>query len=206
MLTAVLGSALMDYAMHGRVATAQGNDDPTKVVQGCFPCRGERGWVTISIATEDAWLRLCEVLGHPDWTREPRFVDPDQRRQHRQEIQEFLAQWTRSRTKFEVTHQLQAAGIAAGPVLSAKELFDDVHLQERGFFEVCTHPEAGTHPYYGRPMQFSKTSLRNHRPAPCFGEHNRYVFGKLLGLSEAEMIDLTREGIVSEHPLVPMGE
>ncbi len=206
MLTSVMGSALMDYAMNGRVATTQGNDDSTQIVQGCFPCQGERGWVTISIDTEGAWQRLCGVLGHPDWMSEPRIADPVQRRQHRQEIQRHLAEWTRTRTKFEVTQQLQAAGIPAGPVLNAKELFEDAHLQERGFFEVCTHPEAGTHPYYGRPMHFTKTPLHNNRPAPCFGEHNHYVFGELLGLSDQEMTDLIREGIMSEHPLVPMGE
>jgi crotonobetainyl-CoA:carnitine CoA-transferase CaiB-like acyl-CoA transferase len=206
MLTAVMGSALMDYAMNGRVATTQGNDDPTKIIQGCFPCQGERGWVTISIDTEDTWQRLCGVLGHPDWTREPHFAEVAQRRQHRQEAQAYLAEWTRSRTKFEVTQQLQAAGIPAGPVLSAKELFDDGHLQEREFFEVCTHPEAGTHSYYGRPMQLTKTPLRNNRPAPCFGEHNHYVFGELLGLSDEDIATLIREEIVSTHPLVPMGE
>jgi crotonobetainyl-CoA:carnitine CoA-transferase CaiB-like acyl-CoA transferase len=91
-------------------------------------------------------------------------------------------------------------------VLSAKELFADVHLQEREFFEVSTHPEAGTHPYYSRPMQLTKTPLRTNRPAPCFGEHNHYVFGELLGLSDEEIADLTRQEIVSTHPLVPMGE
>ena len=79
-------------------------------------------------------------------------------------------------------------------------------LQERGFFEVSTHPEAGTHPYYSRPLQFTQTPLHNDRPAPCFGEHNRYVFSELLGLSDEEIAALTRDGIVSEQPLVPMAE
>jgi crotonobetainyl-CoA:carnitine CoA-transferase CaiB-like acyl-CoA transferase len=206
MLASAMGAALMDHAMNGRIATTQGNDDPNMILQGCFPCQGERGWVTISIDSEDAWQRLCGVLGDPDWTREPRFATPAQRRQHRREVAAYLGAWTASQTKFEVTQQLQAAGISAGPVLSAKELFDDAHLRKRGFFEVSTHPEAGTHPYYCRPMQFTKTPLHNDRPAPCFGEHNRYVFSELLGLSDEEIAALTRDGIVSEQPLVPMAE
>jgi crotonobetainyl-CoA:carnitine CoA-transferase CaiB-like acyl-CoA transferase len=79
-------------------------------------------------------------------------------------------------------------------------------LQARGFFEICDHPQAGTHAYYGRPMQLSKTPLGTYRPAPCFGEHHAYVFGELLGLSTGEIETLTAEGILAERPLTPMGE
>ncbi len=114
--------------------------------------------------------------------------------------------WTRQYTKSEVVQRLQEGGIAAGPVLSAKELFDDPHLQARGFFETCDRPQAGTHAYYGRPMQLSKTPLGTYRPAPCFGEHHAYVFGELLGLSTHEIQTLSAEGILAERPLTPMGE
>jgi benzylsuccinate CoA-transferase BbsF subunit len=202
----VIGSALMDYTMHGRVATPQGNDNSAVILQGCFRCRGERGWVTIAIATEEEWQRLCCALEHPAWTREPRFADPGQRRQHQVELRGHLEAWTQAHTKYEVTKRLQEAGVPAGPVLSARELFEDVHLEQRGFFEVSTHPEAGTHPYCGRPMRFSKTPLGTRRPAPRFGEHNAYVFGELLGLSAEEIAHLTDEGVIATQPLVPMGE
>lgn len=206
MLATAIGAALMDYTMNGRVATTHGNDDPHSIIQGCFPCQGERGWVTLSIRTEDEWQRLCGVLGQPAWTQAPPVADPVQRRQYRQEIASALAEWTSGQSKYAVSQQLQAAGLAAGPVLSARELFQDAHLRARGFFETCTHPEAGTHDYYSRPMQFSRTPLHNNRPAPCFGEHNRYVFGELLGLSDATIAELFQEEILSEQPLVPMGE
>lgn len=201
-----IGSALMDYTMNGRMAAPQGNDDPATILQGCFPCQDERGWVTISITTEAEWQRLCGVLGYPGWTREPRFADPEQRQQHREDMRSYLAAWTQTRTKYDVTQKLQEAGVPAGPVMSAAELFSDAHLEERGFFEACTHPQAGTHAYCGRPMRFSKTPLRTTRPAPCFGEHNAYVFGDLLGLSTEEMASLAKEGIIATHPLAPMGE
>lgn len=206
MLASVMGPALMGYLMNGSVAAAQGNDDPTQVVQGCLPCHGERGWITISIDNEETWQRLCRVIGNPLWTQEPRFANASQRHQHRQPILDLLSEWSRSRTKFEVTAALQHAGIAAGPVLSASELLRDPHLQERQFFEVSTHPEAGTHPYVSRPMKFSNTPLNTTQPAPCFGEHNHYVFGELLGRSDSELADLMQSGIISDHPLAPMGE
>ncbi len=55
-------------------------------------------------------------------------------------------------------------------------------------------------------MKFSQTPLDTTQPAPCFGEHNHYIFGELLGLSDQELADLTQSGIISDHPLAPMGE
>jgi crotonobetainyl-CoA:carnitine CoA-transferase CaiB-like acyl-CoA transferase len=37
-------------------------------------------------------------------------------------------------------------------------------------------------------------------PSPSFGEHNRYVFGKLLGLSDEEIGALEEEGVTGMVP------
>jgi hypothetical protein len=37
-------------------------------------------------------------------------------------------------------------------------------------------------------------------PAPGFAEHNEYVFGTLLGLSEAEVADLVAAGVTATEP------
>jgi crotonobetainyl-CoA:carnitine CoA-transferase CaiB-like acyl-CoA transferase len=55
------------------------------------------------------------------------------------------------------------------------------------FFESVLHPEAGYHSHPGLPMKFSKTPSTTRMPAPCLGEHNEYVYGKLLGLTKAEI-------------------
>ncbi len=38
------------------------------------------------------------------------------------------------------------------------------------------------------------------RPAPAFGEHNGYVLGELLGLSEEEIAALEAEGVTGTTP------
>jgi len=48
--------------------------------------------------------------------------------------------------------------------------------------------------------KFSKTPGSIRMPAPCLGEHNQYVFGELLGLSQEEMVQLEEEGIIGTKP------
>ncbi|MFC1886883.1 CoA transferase, partial [Thermodesulfobacteriota bacterium] len=108
--------------------------------------------------------------------------------------------WAVEHTHYEVMEILQKADIACGPVLNAKELLQDPHLNKRGFFETVTHPEAGTHPYIGMYARFSKTPGGIRRPAPCLGEHNQYVFNELLGLSEDETMRLEQKGVIGTEP------
>jgi len=43
--------------------------------------------------------------------------------------------------------------------------------------------------------RISATPCHIRRPAPLFGEHNRYVLRELLGLSDEAMAQLTKAGI-----------
>jgi CoA:oxalate CoA-transferase len=53
----------------------------------------------------------------------------------------------------------------------------------------------------GISWKMSRTPGRIERPAPCFGEHNRYVFSELLGMSDEEIEQLAQEGVTAEAPL-----
>jgi crotonobetainyl-CoA:carnitine CoA-transferase CaiB-like acyl-CoA transferase len=86
-------------------------------------------------------------------------------------------------------------------VLNAADLVNDPHLKERGFFEEIEHPEAGKHIMPGISWKMSRTPGRIERPAPCFSEHNRYVFGELLDMSDEEIEQLAQEGVTAEAPL-----
>ena len=99
--------------------------------------------------------------------------------------------------------RLQAAGIAAGVVLSGAGVLSDPHLAAREFILTIEKEETGPHFYPGFVPQFSDMPSVVRRPAPSFGKHNERIFGSLLGLSKAEMQRLSDEGIISTEPLFP---
>jgi crotonobetainyl-CoA:carnitine CoA-transferase CaiB-like acyl-CoA transferase len=59
------------------------------------------------------------------------------------------------------------------------------------------------HLYPGFVPRFSPDASAVHLPAPCFGEHNAYVFGTLLGLPGEEIEQLAKERIISAEPIFP---
>jgi crotonobetainyl-CoA:carnitine CoA-transferase CaiB-like acyl-CoA transferase len=196
-----MGEVILDYTMNKRLPEVMGNRDHSMAPQGCYPCRGEDQWVVISISSDGQWQAFCRVTGNPSWAADERYADVLGRFRHQDELDRIIGEWTARHTNYDVMHLLQEEGIAAAPVMTSMDLFADPHLAARGFFAELTHREAGTHRYPGAAYQFSKTPVSIRIPPPCLGEHNEYVYGKLLGMSQGEITKLTEEKLIGEEYL-----
>jgi crotonobetainyl-CoA:carnitine CoA-transferase CaiB-like acyl-CoA transferase len=89
--------------------------------------------------------------------------------------------------------------VPAGAVLNFRQLWHDPQLNARGAFQEIEHPAFGTE--VRATSQWSRGHLPQpiDRPAPCFGEHNREVLGGLIGLSDGEIAELERDGIIGDE-------
>jgi benzylsuccinate CoA-transferase BbsF subunit len=183
----MLGEGILDYVMNGRVLGPIGNAHPTMVPHDNYRCAGDDAWVAIAVGSEAEWQAFCRATGYPEWSDDPRFADAYRRRQHRAELDALITSWTSQHTPYEVMELLQAAGVAAMPVMNLEDQFRDPHLREREIHVECEHPKVGIEFLHGIPWRLSGTPGRIRRPAPLLGEHNQYVFGELLGLQQAEI-------------------
>ena len=135
-------------------------------------------------------------MGNPGWTRDKRFSDSYSRWQNQDHLDKLVEEWTINYAHYEVMEQLQALGVAAMPSFSAEELFSDTHLKEREFATEVNHPVMGKQVVLNPPWKFSETPARIEKAAPLLGQHNEYIFGKLLGMSKPEITQLIGEGIL----------
>ncbi len=190
-VAALVGDALLDYEMNGRVQERRGNRDAVAAPHGCYRCRGEQRWVAIAVRTEEEWRALRRVMGEPSWCAEERFATPLRRWHAQEDLDRHLGEWTREYEAEELMRRLQQAGVPAMPVMSSEQLFSDPHLRERGVWIALRHPELGPVHEVGLPWKFSRNSP-TYAPSPLLGEHDEYVFGTLLGL-HADDIAAMRE-------------
>jgi len=199
--TCLLGEAILDYSMNKRPPRRMGNRHPFMAPHGCYRCQGEDMWVAIAVAGDEEWKALGKVMGGPPWSKEDRFADQLSRWQNQDELDKLIEGRTIGHDHYQVMHILQKAGVAAGAVVNVKEMLSDPHLKERRYFIELTHPQAGTHLHAGFAIKLSPTTASSRRPAPCLGEHNGYVLGELLGLSEEEIAQLEKDQIISTSPI-----
>jgi benzylsuccinate CoA-transferase BbsF subunit len=201
--TAFMGEGLLDYAFNGRLQRRAGNQDEDHAPHDAYPCRGHDRWVAIAVTGEHEWRALCDVVGQPGLADDPRFADARARVQNREALDAIIAQWTSAVDHYEAAHALQAAGVPAGPVLDARDIFSDPHLAARQFFDRIQHPPetgVGCRPQLGRPWRFSQFKVRTPAPGPRLGAANDYVLNELLGASEAEIARMAKEQVTGSTP------
>ncbi len=191
-----IGEYVLGYSMNGRLPQPTGNRHSSMAPHGCYACAGDDQWVTIAVEDDEQFAALCRAIGRPELAVDPRFADVVSRYRNQGDLDGIVGEWTRRLTPQAVTEALQAAGIAAAPVLGVPALFEDLQLRSRGFWESVSHPDAGTWDVDGVPWRLSRSPAHIRLPAPRFGEHNDYVLRGLLGLSEEEVQELVAGGII----------
>jgi formyl-CoA transferase len=141
------------------------------------------------------WTSLFATIGRPEVATDPRFADRKSRRENVEALTAIVEEWTARRTKQEVMKIVGAAGVPCGAVLDSVELLADPHLREREMVVTIDHPVRGQFTMPGCPVKLEDSSVEV-RSAPLLGQHNSEVYGQRLGLGDAELQELKREGII----------
>jgi len=195
-ISCLIGDMFIGYGLNGRLQTRRGNEDDIFAPHNCYRCKGDDDWVSIAISNDDEWRAFVDAIGNPDWTKDDRFADAFSRKKNEAELDRLISEWTMNLTKYEVMDILQKAGVAAVPSFSTKDLFNDQHLKERQAFNEVDHPTIGRLAVMNPPWKLSTSPAEVVRHAPLLGEHNQYVFGQLLGMSEKEIDNLIDEQVI----------
>jgi benzylsuccinate CoA-transferase BbsF subunit len=202
---APLGPAVFDYTVNGRVQNRSGNGLPYAAPHNAFKCKPltdngmppDERWIAIGCFSDEEWNSLVEVMGSPQSAQDSRFSTLEGRKANETELEANLNAWTADKDAYQLMRDLQARGVPAGVVQSAREVLDhDEHIKERGYYVYLDHAETGRVAYDGPPAVLSKTPGKLRAPAPLLGEHTEYVCKEILGLNDEELADLLVEGVL----------
>ena len=193
----MLGPAYLEWLINSREPQPQGNFSLLAAPHGCYKCKGDDRWCVISVETQEEWLRFCEIVGRREWTTDVRFVDLAGRLAHKQDLDALVESWTTQRTPHQVMLVLQREGIVAGVVQTGEDLYRDPHLRERGFARDVYHPQVGWVTRVGPSVRLTEgDTFSRGEFAHSAGEDNEAVFGELLGLSSAQIKELTEQEVL----------
>lgn len=190
-----LAPAVLDYDINGREPERIGNSSPYAAPHGVYPCQGDDRWCTIAVSDDQEWTSLCREMGRPEYAEDPRFNTLASRKQNEDELNRLIGEWTVGLTAEDVMERLQAAGVPAGVVKNAADMYNDPQLRKRNIYWPMEHSEMGMFTHLGQSFQLSKTPSKAYSPSPLLGEHTEYICTKLLGMPDEEFIDLMQKGV-----------
>jgi benzylsuccinate CoA-transferase BbsF subunit len=186
--------ALMDFDANGRVNRRMGNRDNTASPHGVYQCRGEDRWCAIAVTDEEEWRSFCSVLEKPEWVSDDRLNSADGRKSHEEVLDRQIEDWTLTRDAEDVMNTLQSAGIPAGVVQHAGDLFEDPQLKHRQHFHPLKHAEMGSYHIATSPFKLGNSDTTPLSAAPLLGEHTEMVLKEFLKMSEEEVTELVVDG------------
>ena len=196
------GAPLLDWSVNGRPLRRAGapnsnrNQAPPMAPHGIYPCEGEDNWVAIACRHDGDWLALADVID-TDWARQPHLATLQGRLAAEDELDDHMCGWTASHNRWAVVDDVVAAGVPAAAVARPGERIDgDATTHAWGLWPMVDHPYTGGARVDGLPVHLSATDWSITSAAPLLGQHNRQVYGELLGLGDAEIDALAGEGVI----------
>ena len=170
--------AMMDFQMarylnEQDIPIQQGNDHPTSSPMGLFEAND--GVFNLGASGEGNWVRMCGVLGKPEWLQDPEFTTETLRVKHRERLNAELAKLFIHRSVADWVDGLTAAGVPAGPVYTVPQVFEDEQVQHLGVTASLMTGFGKQMHYITQPVTLARTPSSVIAPAPGWGEHTDEV-------------------------------
>jgi crotonobetainyl-CoA:carnitine CoA-transferase CaiB-like acyl-CoA transferase len=159
---------------------------PRAVTPNRRPYRTRDGYLSALVYNDKQWSAFVAAV-RPPWAGE-HLATLEQRIPQLDAVYARLAETFAERTTQEWLDLLRPLGIPAAPVRTLDELFDNLHLNETGFFETVETPN-GPVRFPGPPAWFSRTPGRIAGPAPRLGEHTAEIMNEIGARSDGEAAD-----------------
>ncbi len=189
----VLENALEQYTYTGVVRKRAGSRHPTAWPCTVFPCKD--GYIGMC-CTQEKDSRAAALLAEDEYVaNHPAMLDRFERRAHADEFEPRLIAGYMKYGKAELFHRGQAMGVPIAMTSDARDLANDPHLNEVGFFAEFEHPVIGKFKDIGAPVNFTATPGVMRSAPPLLGQHTTEVLGRL-GMGEAELSRLRADGVI----------
>ncbi|OAI39969.1 hypothetical protein AYO38_01360 [bacterium SCGC AG-212-C10] len=145
---------------------------------GIYPCADGQIDFTSGGARPD---RLADMLGYPDWLKDPDFLDPARAKLPEvvERWNEHFFEWCIARTRSEIWFEARRAGVLCGPMFDPSDQIPDPVYNERGFWAQMDHPEVGKVTVPGRQFRLEADGYAINRPAPMLDEHKQEILAGL---------------------------
>jgi crotonobetainyl-CoA:carnitine CoA-transferase CaiB-like acyl-CoA transferase len=176
---------------------ARGNVSQFDAPTGVYRCHGEDGYCVVAVNDDTDWIKLAKLIGRDDLAHRSDLSTADGRLAHREELDRAVEAWSTPLEPHDAAAQLQGVGIAAGAAAHVKDLLDNPQLAHRHALGQLPQPgwdepltvEAGI-------ALFDAIAPPALNPAPVMAQHTRGVCQTILGLSDAEIDQLTEDGVL----------
>jgi crotonobetainyl-CoA:carnitine CoA-transferase CaiB-like acyl-CoA transferase len=184
---ALLHPQAANYFMSGKAPELTGNSHPNISPYSLY--KTKQGMLFLAIGNDRQFRLLSELLGHPEWPTDPRFLHNPERVVNRDALDAAITEALRDHVAEDISSALLTKGAPAGAVLTIPEVAEHPHtLQSEMVVELNGY--RGT----GIPIKLGRTPGSVRTTPPLYGSATRDVLADL-GYDRGQVDDLIADGV-----------
>jgi formyl-CoA transferase len=135
-----------------------------------------------------------KLIGREELIEDPRFATGDDRVRHEKELDAIIGEWTRRHDKRDAMEKLIAVGVPSGAVFDTLELQNEPSFETRGIMQTVHHHN-GDYKMATWPVRIDGRTVRL-KGSPALGQHTADVLHSWLGIGDADIEALRRDGVI----------
>ena len=190
----LLTTAIPDLLAAGRTLSRAGARDRARSPVNAYPARD--GFVYVAAVTQEQFGSLLRAIEQEEFGADPRFATPDSRHVNADLLDAVITEWTQERPVADILMLLQREDVPCTAVAGIADVVTNPQLRHRNMIVELERPGGARIPVAGQPIKLSRTPANVSRAAPGAGQHTRDVLRDWLGLDDARITELAREGVI----------
>jgi len=181
------------YVGTGTIRPRLGNRYPDGHPLTIWECKD--GYVAIAVVRQPQWELFCAQIARQDLLEDERFVSSMTRSVHWQELDREVRPWLMQRTRAEIFSDCQKMRVPCAPVWDVREILENEHLAERGYWQPVANDGVGTLQYPWPPIRLTDGSMQV-GAGPRLGEQTELVLREWLGADSVLLERLVAEEVL----------
>jgi formyl-CoA transferase len=191
----VMESLITEYDQGDYIRERTGAILPNISPSNVYPTKDGK-MILIAANQDTVFRRLAEAMGRPELSDDPRYAGHSARGDHQTELDDLIADWTRTLDSLPLEAALHDHGVPAGNIYRAPEMLEDAHFKAREAIVRVADHTFGEIAMQNVAPKLSETPGKIRHAGPLLGEHNDEIYRGLLGLDDAKLAALKDDGII----------
>jgi crotonobetainyl-CoA:carnitine CoA-transferase CaiB-like acyl-CoA transferase len=153
-------------------------------------------WIAIACTNDKIFARMAALMGCPEVAGDGIYGTIAKREKNRPAVDGLVSAWAQKHTQQEAIALCDGAEVPCGMVAAVDEIFQDPHYAARGNIARVKDPRIGDLAVPNVVPRLAATPGNVDTLGPTLGQHNAEIYGKLLGMTKADLAALQKEGVI----------
>ncbi|TDA95380.1 CaiB/BaiF CoA transferase family protein [Halomonas marinisediminis] len=191
---AALGNQSQNYLSTGVSPGRYGNAHANIVPYNSFRAR-DKDFI-IACGNDTQFAALCDAIGLPELSVDPRFTKNEDRVRNRDAITQILVEHFKQDVADAWVEKIARVNVPVGVINDIAGALAEPQVSARGMLVNIPHPMNPDFTMVGSPIHLSDTPVMYRNPAPQLGQDTDSVLAEYLDLDPQALSALKNEGVL----------